>query len=121
MHTVQDFFRKVQRNPSAGLRSSKWPISRESRNAALLVDHDYKVVQGGEGAVYRIPGDPSSVAKIYFDAGDARARSHKLRKMLADPPRDPMAPDAVSIAWPTDLVVDGAGHVRDSSCRSPAA
>jgi hypothetical protein len=82
----------------------------KDRKQSLVLDDVHKVAEGGEGAVYRIPGDANSVAKVYFDP--KATRSLKLRKMLADPPRDPMAPQSISIAWPTELVVDRAGHIR---------
>lgn len=85
----------------------------ESTGQALGVHARHELARGGEGVVYHLPWDSSSLAKIYLD--HKAVRGEKLRTMIANPPVDPMRssqPPWISIAWPTDLVVDVAGQVR---------
>ncbi|MDE2127325.1 MAG: PD40 domain-containing protein [Armatimonadetes bacterium] len=66
--------------------------------------------QGGEARVYALPADRRRVVKIFHTPSEERA--HKLLAMLANPPSDPSASSGhISIAWPQELVLDGAGAV----------
>ncbi len=69
-----------------------------------------KLGAGGEGAVYDVSGAPHLVAKIYHAHRLNPALAHKVRAMVANPPEDATrkAPlNHVSIAWPTDIVLEG--------------
>ena len=64
--------------------------------------------RGGEATVYEIRQDPQCVAKIYHQS--KCPPEEKLRLMVGNPPNDPtqaMSPPHVSIAWMTDLILDG--------------
>jgi DNA-binding helix-hairpin-helix protein with protein kinase domain len=64
--------------------------------------------QGGEAAVFAVHDlrdQPELVAKVYHKPTDRHA--FKLQAMIASPPADPMAQRGlVSIAWPTDRLLD---------------
>ncbi|MEY3989099.1 MAG: hypothetical protein RI985_180 [Chloroflexota bacterium] len=69
-----------------------------------------KLGAGGEGAVYDIVGAPQLVAKIYHAHRLNHALANKVRAMVADPPDDATRKpplNHVSIAWPTDIVLNG--------------
>lgn len=76
-----------------------------------------KLGAGGEGAVYDVAGAPHLVAKIYHAHRLNAALANKVRAMVADPPEDATRKpplNHVSIAWPTDIVMNGrtfAGYV----------
>ena len=58
---------------------------------------------GGEARVYRMPDDPTLVAKIWHKPTPERAS--KVQVMLSNPPLDPMAQQHhTSIAWPVDIL-----------------
>jgi serine/threonine protein kinase len=64
---------------------------------------------GGEGTVYRVVDQPSLVAKVY---NHHPGPSDKLRAMVRSPPQDPTRDRGhVSIAWPTDVLLDQRGVV----------
>jgi DNA-binding helix-hairpin-helix protein with protein kinase domain len=66
--------------------------------------------RGGEAEIYQLPGSPFRVAKIYHPQQRTTERRRKLELMIADPPVDPEnARGHASIAWPTELVMDGHG------------
>lgn len=72
-----------------------------------------KLGSGGEGTVYRIKGDPNSVAKIYkperLNTPAERTRmKEKLDAMLAAP-LSPYTNGQLVIAWPTDSLFDNNG------------
>ena len=57
---------------------------RRSSLERLLLDPALEIGAGGEAVVYEVPGDPSIVAKVYYQPTIERAR--KLTLMLANPP-----------------------------------
>ncbi len=71
---------------------------------------DAPLARGGEALVYRLPGRPDRVAKVY-----SRPRpgyEHKLQWMRANPPPDPdRAHGHAAIAWPEDLLSDANGRL----------
>lgn len=69
-----------------------------------------KLGAGGEGAVYDVVGAPHLVAKIYHAHRLNQALADKVRAMVANPPEDATRKpplNHVSIAWPTDIVLNG--------------
>lgn len=69
-----------------------------------------KLGAGGEGTVYDVAGAPQLVAKIYHAHRLNAALANKVRAMVADPPEDATRKpplNHVSIAWPTDIVLNG--------------
>ena len=64
-----------------------------------------KVGAGGEADVFEVAERPGVVCKHYRAPTPERAA--KLRVMVASPPSGTTAGGHVSIAWPTELVVDG--------------
>ncbi len=62
-----------------------------------------KIAEGGEGAIYSIEGDESSVIKIYFNADNEIEQ--KIEFMCSNPPACSVLND---LAWPTDVIRDGA-------------
>lgn len=62
--------------------------------------------QGGEGSVFEISSPINHVAKIYHKATITRNLHYKLQYMISSPPKDPSMPSHVSIAWPTELIVN---------------
>jgi len=69
---------------------------------------------GGEGAVSTIVGSRDMVAKIYHPHRLNRALEAKLRTMVANAPHDATRNSKlnhVSIAWPTDIVLDNGTFV----------
>ncbi|MGH2459589.1 MAG: helix-hairpin-helix domain-containing protein, partial [Chloroflexota bacterium] len=63
---------------------------------------------GGEAKIFRLADEPRLVAKVFHQPTLLRAA--KLRAMLASPPRDPDGDrEHISIAWPSELIFDGAG------------
>ena len=69
---------------------------------------------GGEGAVSTIVGSRDMVAKIYHPHRLNRALEAKLRTMVANAPHDATRNSKlnhVSIAWPTDIVLDNGAFV----------
>lgn len=83
------------------------------KNRKLYELEDKALGSGGEGSVYRIKGDPNSVAKIYkperLDTPAERNRmKEKLEAMLAAP-LSPYTNGQLVIAWPTDILLDNNG------------
>lgn len=80
--------------------------------------------RGGEGTVYRLHGPTDRVAKIYHANKRDRDRYEKLVAMLTNPPIDytqRLSPPHVSIAWPTDLILEAgafAGYLMPRVARS---
>ena len=69
---------------------------------------------GGEGAVSTIVGSRDMVAKLYHPHRLNRALEVKLRTMVANPPHDATRNSKlnhVSIAWPTDIVLNNGAFV----------
>ncbi len=67
------------------------------------------LARGGEAGIYEVPQRPRLVAKVYHQATAEHAA--KVAAMIAAPPADPMAGTGhVSIAWPTDRLLDAAGR-----------
>ena len=62
-----------------------------------------KIAEGGEGTIYSIEGDESSVIKIYFNADNEIEQ--KIEFMCSNPPAGSVLYD---LAWPTDVIRDGA-------------
>lgn len=83
------------------------------KNRKLYELEDKPLGSGGEGSVYRIKGDPGSVAKIYkperLNTTAERTRmKEKLEAMLAAP-LSPYTNGQLVIAWPTDILLDNNG------------
>ena len=68
----------------------------DSRNHRVELGDLLASGTGGEGKVFKVVGQPSSVAKIYHDTSIAAGREKKLEKMLTLP-----RPDPRTVAWPT--------------------
>lgn len=69
---------------------------------------------GGEGIVYRIKGNPNSVAKIYKperlnSPGERTRMKEKLDAMLAAP-LSPYSHGHLIVTWPTDSLFDNSGN-----------
>ncbi len=67
---------------------------------------------GGQGTVYAVDGHGELAAKIYKDRPE-EATAAKLRFMIDHRPDDPLkrAGRGISIAWPTDLLLDDENRV----------
>lgn len=80
---------------------SKRVQTSDGKTVALSPDN--LVGRGGEGSVYRLPGDPQYAIKIYSkQPTDATAR--KLSVMVRHPPKVLANDGRVVIAWPVNLV-----------------
>jgi DNA-binding helix-hairpin-helix protein with protein kinase domain len=80
----------------------------DRRQALTLGD---EVGRGGEAAVYKLPAQPASLAKLYHQAPRA-GYDLKLAWMQANPPPDPtLALGHASIAWPLQLLYDERGQL----------
>ena len=67
-----------------------------------------EIARGGEGTIHTIVGKPQYVAKIFHKPSDEK--DQKLRAMLANPPHDDtLQMGHVSIAWPTERILDDDG------------
>lgn len=68
--------------------------------------------QGGEATVYKVTGQPGSLAKIY----EPEPRANYLQKltwMVAHPPENPTAElQHASLAWPESLLLDAKGNLK---------
>jgi DNA-binding helix-hairpin-helix protein with protein kinase domain len=63
---------------------------------------------GGEARIFAVLNSPDLAAKVYHRP--AADRAAKLAAMLANPPDDPeVRPGHVSIAWPSELLLDNNG------------
>lgn len=77
----------------------------------LSLDAGLLLGAGGEGAIYRLPGNSDLVAKIYHPEKRNAERAGKLRAMLANAPDDPMREKKhASIAWPVELLTSPNGN-----------
>ena len=77
-------------------------IFRTTFGTVTLNEGDF-LAQGGEGGIYKVPGHPELVAKVFLK--EAHLRRRKLEAMLANPPSDPAASlRHRAIAWPTHLL-----------------
>jgi len=74
----------------------------------LRLDPALLLGAGGEARVFAVPGDAGRVAKVYHRPTEAHAR--KIARMIADPPVLG-AGDGVRLAWPEEVLSDGAGRV----------
>ena len=61
------------------------------------VQLDNEINRGGEGAIYRLHGNSTKVAKLYLR--DAAMRSEKIAAMARNPPK--ARGSAIQLAWPT--------------------
>lgn len=83
---------------------------RDAGGTRISIELRDLIASSGEGEIWRTSA-AGEIAKIYIsDQGLAR-RGEKLAAMLAFPPKDPAAPDRVSIAWPSGLLKDTKGVV----------
>jgi hypothetical protein len=74
----------------------------------LRFDDADRIAAGGEGAIYPVDDDAGLVAKIYKEP---KKRSQaKLEAMLRAPPDDDVHEGHVSIAWPTDVLLERKGR-----------
>lgn len=83
------------------MRNFYCSISRE--NVGLL----QQVATSGEGEIYKT-SKAGLLAKIYHLCDEEKV--NKLKVMVRYPPRDPTAPQHVSIAWPKELLEDDHGR-----------
>ena len=82
-------------------------LLRQRTNQPISIDASRELGAGGEARIFAVAEAPELVAKIYHRPDEAQAR--KLRAMLAAPPDDPGgASGSLAIAWPADLLLDGA-------------
>lgn len=80
-------------------------VECEYSGRTLSLGSDLLIGRGGEGNIYRLPGNPDLVAKIYHREKMTAERAGKLQAMLANAPDDPaQVRGHTSIAWPLDLV-----------------
>lgn len=78
-------------------------LRRQSDGQLIALADSDLLGKGGEARVYRVPNDPSVVAKIWHKPTEER--SAKLSAMLANPPSNPTAAqNHTSIAWPTEVL-----------------
>lgn len=83
-------------------------VSRQSTGQIITLDPAALLGSGGEAHVYKLPNEPSLVAKIYHKPTPEYER--KLVAMLANPPHDSMAAQGhASIAWPVELLQSADG------------
>ncbi|HEU4452789.1 MAG TPA: hypothetical protein VFR81_07000, partial [Longimicrobium sp.] len=87
------------------LAPSALKLRRRSTLETLALDPARELGAGGEARVLAVPGDHSLVAKLYHEPTLARAR--KLALMMDGPPE--LDASAARLAWPCDLLFDGAG------------
>jgi DNA-binding helix-hairpin-helix protein with protein kinase domain len=76
------------------------PVLRDGRGQVVTLGE--QLASGGEGAVYRVHGQPNVVAKLYHEAV-SQAKAAKLRALTRQPPPAKVAAIA---AWPTSLLLD---------------
>jgi DNA-binding helix-hairpin-helix protein with protein kinase domain len=83
-------------------------LRRKSDGQLLVLADSDLLGKGGEARVYRVPNDPSLVAKIWHKPTPERAA--KIEVMVANPPSNPTAAQKhTSIAWPTEILQSGSG------------
>src|SRR5579871_6666215 len=86
-------------------------LFRESTGEQIETSPDLQIGAGGEARIYTLHDNEALVAKVYHRPTEDRAR--KLMQMLAAPPVDPTAGQGhASIAWPIDLLHEGARSGR---------
>jgi len=82
-------------------------LRRRTTGAAVELDPDAPLGEGGEALVYAVAAEPRLVAKVYKRPSHEHA--DKLALMIGSPPHDPTrAQGHVAIVWPEDLL-DHAG------------
>jgi DNA-binding helix-hairpin-helix protein with protein kinase domain len=80
-------------------------LLQASNRAIVKVASRKPLGAGGEARIFAVKDNPGIAAKIYHRPTPERAA--KLQAMLLKPPVDPMAEQGhVSIAWPTDILLD---------------
>ncbi len=85
-------------------------LRRRLTGQQITIEERAALGAGGEARIFAVSESPDLVAKIYHRPDSAQAR--KLRAMLAAPPEDPAAASGQpSIAWPVDLLEEGARFV----------
>ncbi|MGH2497468.1 MAG: helix-hairpin-helix domain-containing protein [Ktedonobacteraceae bacterium] len=78
--------------------------------AQLILDVDIslgaELARGGEGTIYKIRNDPSSVAKIFHKP--SKEKADKIQAMISNPPHDTAERDLghTSIAWPKACIMN---------------
>lgn len=91
----------------AGCRQAAWRIMRlrlEQSGDWWEPQPMEQLGSGGEARIYRLPGEPPRVAKLWHKPTEERAR--KVAAMIANPPVDPMTGQGhVAIAWPIERLV----------------
>ena len=68
-----------------------------------------EIGKGGEGVVSAYHESPDRCFKQYSNGKGEEHRS-KLQAMIGSPPKDQSLPDYRSLAWPEDIVIDGANQ-----------
>lgn len=85
-------------------------VRRTVTGEILPLDNSALLGKGGEALVYRVPTDPTLVAKVWHKPTPERAA--KVEAMVRNPPLDPTAAQHhTSIAWPSETVADARGTV----------
>jgi DNA-binding helix-hairpin-helix protein with protein kinase domain len=76
--------------------------------AQLTLDVDIslgpELARGGEGTIYRIRNDPSSVAKIFHKP--SREKADKIAVMISNPPGDIIQGRHTAFAWPKARIMN---------------
>lgn len=83
-----------------------------------IYDLDQRLGGGGEGEIYDIVGNPSLVAKIYFNskfnpvAGNSNPRRNLKEKIetMLEQPVQPYVNGVLTVAWPQDLLLNQQGQ-----------
>ena len=83
-----------------------------------IYDLDQRLGGGGEGKIYDIVGNPSLVAKIYFNskfnpvAGNSNPRRNLKEKIetMLEQPVQPYVNGVLTVAWPQDLLLNQQGQ-----------
>ena len=96
----------VMTTPGPNSPPSPRPPDYRDRAGRPIVPGDL-IARGGEGTVYRCPGRPGQVVKIWKQPRDGKGRRKaELMAGLTPPVRDA----GYFIAWPTAVAYDGAGR-----------
>ncbi|MFH1893790.1 MAG: hypothetical protein ABIK83_14045 [Candidatus Zixiibacteriota bacterium] len=81
---------------------------RRDRGGGTNITLGPEIARGGEASIYRVDGQANTIAKIYF--APRKEYDRKVSWMVDHPPGNPTATlGHTSIAWPSDLLHDGAG------------
>jgi len=83
-----------------------------------IYDLDQRLGGGGEGEIYDIVGNPSLVAKIYFNSkfnpvpGNSNPRRNLKEKIetMLEQPVQPYVNGVLTVAWPQDLLLNQQGQ-----------